>query len=175
MKTLQERFGISGAAISAVDLIKGLAIYAGMDVIHVPGATGLYDTNYEGKAHAALEALETHDFVYVHVEAADEAGHEKNLELKIKCIEDLDARLVKIIIEGIKKFDDKVAVAVLPDHPTPVALGSHVRDPVPVAIWDPMKDPDDVRKFDENSVQAGQLGKMYQSDFIEALFDKTSA
>jgi 2,3-bisphosphoglycerate-independent phosphoglycerate mutase len=101
MKTLQERFGIRGAAITAVDLIKGLAIYAGMKPIHVPGATGLYDTDFEGKADAALEALEEADLVYIHVEAADEAGHEQNLALKIRCIETtrlpLPAEITRVI------------------------------------------------------------------------------
>ena len=137
MQTFQERFGIKGAAITAVDLVKGLAIYAGMDPIPVEGATGLYDTNYEGKADACLKALETHDFVYVHVEAADEAGHERDLQLKIRCIEDLDARLIQRVMAGLKAQSDEVVLAVLPDHPTPVAHGCHTREAVPVAIYSP--------------------------------------
>ncbi|MBN2104609.1 cofactor-independent phosphoglycerate mutase [bacterium] len=171
MQTLENRFGVRGAAISAVDLIKGLAVYAGMDVISVEGATGLYDTNYEGKADAALDALENHDFVFVHVEAADEAGHEKNLNLKMQCIEKLDQRLVGRILDGIKSRHIEATVAVLPDHPTPVAHGAHTRDPVPVAIWNPKKSADGVTVFDEQSARAGRLGFMEGDEFIRRVFD----
>jgi 2,3-bisphosphoglycerate-independent phosphoglycerate mutase len=166
MPTYQERFGLHGAAISAVDLIKGLAVYAGMDIIDVKGATGLYDTNYEGKADAALKALENHDFVFVHVEAADEAGHEKNLNLKIQCIEDLDQRLVQRILDGVEKQHTEAVIAVLPDHPTPIIHGAHTRDPIPVAIRHPGKSPDQVLQFDETSARAGCLGLMQGDGFI---------
>ena len=171
MQTFQKRFGIHGAAISAVDLIKGLAVYAGMDVIHVEGATGLYDTNYEGKADAALEALQNHDFVFVHVEAADEAGHEKNLKLKIQCIENLDQRLIGRIMEGLKSRYTEAVLAVLPDHPTPVIHGAHTRDPVPVAIWNPKKSADGVTVFNEESAKAGRLGFMEGDMFIRRVFN----
>ena len=171
MQTFQKRFGIHGAAISAVDLIKGLAVYAGMDVIHVEGATGLYDTNYEGKADAALEALQNHDFVFVHVEAADEAGHEKNLKLKMQCIENLDQRLIGRIMDGLKSRNTEAVLAVLPDHPTPVIHGAHTRDPVPVAIWNPKKSADGVTAFDEESAKAGRLGFMEGNTFIRRVFD----
>jgi len=171
MQTFQKRFGIHGAAISAVDLIKGLAVYAGMDVIHVEGATGLYDTNYEGKADAALEALQNHDFVFVHVEAADEAGHEKNLKLKIQCIENLDQRLIGRIMEGLKSRNTEAVLAVLPDHPTPVIHGAHTRDPVPVAIWNPKKSADGVTVFNEESAKAGRLGFMEGDMFIRRVFN----
>jgi 2,3-bisphosphoglycerate-independent phosphoglycerate mutase len=173
MKTLQERFGISGAAITAVDLVKGLAIYAGMKPITVPGATGLYDTNYEGKADAALRALEEADFVYIHVEAPDEAGHERNLSLKIRCIEDLDRRLIQRVLEGLEKKGWESTVAVLPDHPTPIAYGNHTREPVPVAIRFPNLKGDSVTCFDEESVKNGSLGLMAGSGFIETFFGKT--
>jgi 2,3-bisphosphoglycerate-independent phosphoglycerate mutase len=170
MKTFRERFGITGAVITAVDLIKGLGIYAGLDVIEVEGATGLYDTNYEGKADAGLEALAAgRDFVYVHVEAADEAGHEQNLELKIRCIEDLDRRLIQRVLDGLEAREIEAVVAVLPDHPTPIASGKHVRDPVPVAIRDPRQPPDGVERFDEESVKAGALGYMQDETFIEVV------
>jgi 2,3-bisphosphoglycerate-independent phosphoglycerate mutase len=170
MQTLQQRFGISGAAITAVDLIKGLAIYAGMKPVDVPGATGLYDTNYEGKADAALKALEEVDFAYIHVEAPDEAGHEKNLQLKIRCIEDLDRRLIQRVLEGLEKRGWETTVAVLPDHPTPIANGNHTREPVPVAIRFPHRTADDVSCFDEESVKSGALGLMSGSQFIESFF-----
>lgn len=167
MATFRERFGVRGAVITAVDLIKGLGIYAGMGIIPVEGATGLYDTNYEGKADAALAALEDHDFVYVHVEAPDEAGHARDLELKIRCIEDLDRRLIQRLLDGLGPRLEETIVAVLPDHPTPVATGNHVHGAVPVAIRDPRHAPDAVQRYDEESVKAGALGFLRGAQFIE--------
>jgi 2,3-bisphosphoglycerate-independent phosphoglycerate mutase len=172
MKTLQERFGIRGAVVAAVDLIKGLAIYAGMRPISVTGATGLFDTNFEGKADAALKALEEVDFVYIHVEAADEAGHEKNLALKIQCIENLDKRLIQRVMDGLEKKGWESTVAVLPDHPTPVGYGNHTREPVPVAIRSPRLKGDSVVCYDEESVKSGSLGLMTGAQFIDAFFAK---
>lgn len=169
MATFQERFGVRGAVITAVDLIKGLGIYAGMDVIPVEGATGRHDTNYEGKADAALAALETYDFVYVHVEAPDEAGHARDLPLKLRCIEDLDQRLIQRLLDGLGPRLEQTIVAVLPDHLTSVANGAHVHGPVPVAIRDPRLPPDAVSRYDEESVEAGALGLLRGADFIEQL------
>jgi 2,3-bisphosphoglycerate-independent phosphoglycerate mutase len=172
MDLFEDRFSVKGAVITAVDLIKGLAIYAGLTVIPVKGATGLYDTNYEGKANACLNALDDHDFVYVHVEAPDEAGHDKNLDLKIRCIENLDKRLTGHIIHGMEKKKSEFVIAVLPDHPTPIQHGAHTRDPVPVAIMDPRKKPDSVTQYDEKSVISGSLGLLKGSEFIESLLSK---
>lgn len=134
MPTMQEKFNISGGSvISAVDLIKGIGIYAGLDVIEVPGATGYLDTNYRGKADAALDELSHKEFVYLHVEAPDEAGHNGSVEDKITAIESFDQDVVGPVLEGIKKFDDW-RVLVLPDHPTPVALRTHTDKPVPFAL-----------------------------------------
>jgi 2,3-bisphosphoglycerate-independent phosphoglycerate mutase len=166
MPTFQERFGVRGAVISAVDLINGLGRYAGMDVVQVPGATGLWDTNYEGKADAALKAIEDHDLVYVHVEASDEAGHACDLDLKIRCIEMLDARLVARVLAGLEARKLEATVAVLPDHPTPVETGKHASDPVPVAIWNPKLPPDGATAYDEESVKAGSLGMLEGDRFI---------
>jgi len=166
MQTFQQRFGVRGAVISAVDLIMGLGRYAGMDLIHVPGATGLWDTNYEGKAQACLDALEDHDLVYVHVEATDEAGHAKDLELKIRCIEYLDRRVVGPVLEGIERRGIEATVSVLPDHPTPVETGVHASDPVPVAIRTPGLAPDEVQRYDETEVAAGALGRLAGDAFI---------
>ena len=172
MDSFEKRFQMKGAIISAVDLIKGLAIYAQMDVIPVEGATGLYDTNYEGKAAACVKALEDHDFVYVHVEAADEAGHDRNLQLKIKCIEDLDQRLIKNVMNALEKKNEEFVIAVLPDHPTPLIHGAHVRDPVPVAIRNLSLTPDPVDRYDEESVKSGRLGMLRGSEFIELVLEK---
>jgi 2,3-bisphosphoglycerate-independent phosphoglycerate mutase len=134
METYRERFGLSGAVISAVDLIRGIGIYAGLDIIKVPGATGYIDTNYSGKAEAALAALQTHDYVYLHVEAPDEAGHGGNLEHKLKAIEDFDALVVGPVLEGIRRFGD-YRILCTPDHPTPLRLMTHTSDPVPFILY----------------------------------------
>ena len=159
---------MTGAVISAVDLIRGIGVYAGLEIIKVPGATGLHDTNYEGKADAVLDALQRVDFVYVHVEAPDEAGHEGNLDLKIKTIEDLDARLVGRILAGLEKTE--AVVAVLPDHPTPVEQRIHVRDAVPFVIRDPRRQADGVQCYDEVSCAAGGFGTVHGDEFIRAVF-----
>jgi len=168
MKTFQELYNIKGAAISAVDLIKGLGIYAGFDVIDVAGATGLYDTNYEGKADACIEALKDHDLVYVHLEGSDEAGHDGDLKLKIKAIEAFDSRLLGRVL---KKIDKEIKIAILPDHPTPVKLRTHVAEPVPFLIYD-NKNRDKVEKFDEFSCIKGSLGLLEGDQFIKKFLSK---
>ena len=130
----REKFGLSGAVISAVDLLKGIGVCAGLDVINVPGATGYIDTNYRGKAEAALAAFEDHDFVYVHVEAPDEASHNGSLQHKIQAIEDFDRLVVGTVLEQAGCFDD-LRILCCPDHPTPVALKTHTSDPVPFVIY----------------------------------------
>ncbi len=165
MPTLKEKFGIKAAAISAVDLVKGLGSYAGMEIINVEGATGLADTNYEGKADAALKALKTNDLVFVHVEAPDEAGHVRDYKLKVKTIEDLDKRLLGRIMGGIK---EPCAIAILPDHPTPVKTGTHSREPVPFAIAAPNIKPDGVKVFDEESAKKGAYG-VVEKDYLLSL------
>jgi 2,3-bisphosphoglycerate-independent phosphoglycerate mutase len=172
MKTLKEQYGITGAVISAVDLIKGLGVYAGLDVIDVPGATGLIDTNYEGKADACLAALEDHDFVFVHVEASDEAGHAKDLKQKILAIEYLDSRLVARVMKGIEEKGVEATVAVLPDHLTPVARGNHVHGPVPVAILNPRLAPDSVQTYDEAACASGALGLLRGDQFIRTVLGR---
>ena len=158
----------SGAVISAVDLIRGIGHYAGLEIIKVEGATGLADTNYEGKAQAALDALRTHDFVYLHVEASDEAGHDGDLALKLKTIENLDARLVRPIIEEVKSWHDMpVSIALLPDHPTPVEVHTHVNEPVPFAIWHQGIEPDTVQAYDEMSCADGAYGMLKLGEFMQ--------
>ena len=170
MQTMQEMYGFKqGSVISAVDLIRGIGVYAGLEVIDVEGATGLYDTNYEGKAHAALEALKTNDFVYLHVEASDEAGHEGDVDLKIRTIENLDKRAIGILFEELQKWDEPVAIAVLPDHPTPCAIRTHTNTPVPFLIYKPGQEPDSVTRFDEFSVLEGTHGILEKDEFIKEL------
>jgi 2,3-bisphosphoglycerate-independent phosphoglycerate mutase len=166
MPTLKEKYGIKSAVISAVDLVKGLGTYAGMEIINVEGATGLANTNYEGKADAAINALKTNNFVFIHVEAPDEAGHCKDIALKVKTIEDLDKRLLGRILNMVK---EPYAIAILPDHPTPIKIGTHSRDPVPFAIKSPFLKPDGVEKFDESSAKKGAFGLVENNYLISLL------
>lgn len=159
----------SGAVISAVDLIQGIGRYAGLRIIKVPGATGLANTNYEGKAQAAIDALRTDDFVFVHVEATDEAGHDGDLDLKLKAIDYLDKRLIKPILEAIHGMDEDVCVAVLPDHPTPVEMRIHVNEPVPFIIWHKGIIPDEVQHYDEESCVNGSYGLLRLNEFMNEL------
>jgi 2,3-bisphosphoglycerate-independent phosphoglycerate mutase len=167
MRKLTERFGISAAVISAVDVINGLGRCLGMDVVKVPGATGYIDTNYEGKADAALDAIRTHDFVFVHVEAMDEVSHAKDLKLKIQTIEDFDRRLIARVLE---KAGPGIAYAVLPDHPVPLATGKHTRIPVPVSVSKPGWKPDGTPAFDEIVCPKGNLGALKGDELMRLLF-----
>ena len=173
MKKLSELYPIqSGAVISAVDLIKGIGIYAGLKSIDVEGATGLYDTNYEGKVQAAVDALRENDFVYLHIEASDEAGHEGNFDLKIKTIEYLDKRVVKPITEELQTRNEPVTIALLPDHPTPCRLKTHTSDPVPFVIYKSTEKGDDVEMYDEFSARKGEYGLLKGDEFMSVLFGK---
>lgn len=168
MKTLQELYGIkSGTVISAVDLIRGIGVYAGLKVVLVDGATGLYNTNYEGKAQAAIEALKTDDFVYLHIEASDEAGHEGDVDLKIKTIEYLDHRIVKPVFDAVSAWDEPVTIAILPDHPTPCALRTHTMDPVPFIIYRPGETGDEVQVYDEFACRKGSYGELREMEFMQ--------
>ncbi|MEA4975204.1 MAG: cofactor-independent phosphoglycerate mutase [Paludibacter sp.] len=168
MKTLQELYGIkSGTVISAVDLIRGIGVYAGLKVVLVDGATGLYNTNYEGKAQAAIEALKTDDFVYLHIEASDEAGHEGDVDLKIKTIEYLDHRIVKPVFDAVSAWDEPVTIAILPDHPTPCALRTHNMDPVPFIIYRPGETGDEVQVYDEFACRKGSYGELREMEFMQ--------
>jgi 2,3-bisphosphoglycerate-independent phosphoglycerate mutase len=166
MPLFKKKYGLKAAVISAVDLVKGIGAHAGMEVISVAGATGLANTNYEGKADAVLKALETHDFVFVHIEAPDEAGHVGDYKLKVKTIEDLDRRLLGRILKALK---EPCAIAVLPDHPTPIKVATHTRDPVPFAICSPNVGSDGVKKFDEYSAKGGAFGLVTDRSLLSLL------
>ncbi len=167
MQTLMERFGVErGVVISAVDLIRGIGVYAGLKPILVEGATGLWNTNYEGKVAAAIAALKDNDFVFLHIEASDEAGHEGDYKLKIKTIENLDSRVCKPILEAVQQMDEPVAIAVLPDHPTPCRIRTHTGDPVPFLIYRPDEQADSVERFSEHSAQQGSYGLLEGEQFI---------
>ncbi len=171
MKTLGEMFPEvkHGSVISAVDLIRGIGHYAGLRNIIVEGATGLADTNYEGKAQAAIEALKTDDFVFLHIEASDEAGHDGDLQLKLRTIENLDRRIVEPIYNETKTWDEPVCIAVLPDHPTPVEIRTHVDEPVPFLIYHKGIEPDSVTVYDEVSCVSGSYGLLVLDEFIKEL------
>jgi 2,3-bisphosphoglycerate-independent phosphoglycerate mutase len=164
MITLKQRFGLDGYVISAVHLIKGIGMIAGLEVLEVPGITGYFDTNYDGKACYALKGLGEKDFVYVHVEAPDEAGHMGNLRLKIEAIEAFDEKVVGTILKGMKEFKS-YKVLVLPDHPTPLSVRTHTADPVPYVIYSNeggVKAPH-AKRFDE--VSAGLSGVSVEKGF----------
>ena len=171
MQTISELFPQvkSGSVISAVDLIKGIGHYAGLRIIDVEGATGLSDTNYEGKAAAAIQALRDEDFVFLHVEASDEAGHDGDLDLKIRTIEYLDQRIIKPIYQEVSQWPEPVCIAILPDHPTPVEMRIHVNEPVPFIIWHPQIVPDDVMCYDEVSTVTGGYGLLRLQQFMQEL------
>lgn len=172
MKTLLEQFPQirRGSVITAVDLIRGIGTLAGLKCVDVEGATGLADTNYEGKAEAAIKALrDGDDFVYVHVEASDEAGHDGNMELKLKTIEYLDSRIIGPVYEAMK--DEQVAIAVLPDHPTPVHHRTHTNEPIPFLIYAPGIEPDSVEVYDEDSCANGYYGLLEKDGFIKSFME----
>ena len=174
MKTITEMYPNvrQGAVISAVDLIRGIGKYAGLRRIVIDGMTGLSDTNYEGKAKAAIDALkEGDDFVFLHVEASDEAGHDGNLELKLKTIDYFDKRIVKPIYEETSRWSESVCIALLPDHPTPVEIRTHVAEPVPFAIWYRGIEADNVQVYDENSVVNGSFGLLRLTQFMQTFMD----
>ena len=173
MRTLSEMFPQihSGSVISAVDLIRGIGYYAGLEIIKVKGATGLANTNYEGKVEAALKQLREKDFVFLHIEASDEAGHDGDLQLKLQTIENLDHRAIEPIYNEVKTWDEPVCIAVLPDHPTPVEIRTHVKEPVPFLIWYPGITPDNVIQYDEISCVRGEYGMLYLQEFMHSLME----
>ena len=173
MKTLSQLYPCvqSGSVISAVDLIRGIGCYAGLRNIVVAGVTGLFDTNYEGKVTATIEALENDDFVFLHIEASDEAGHDGDLELKLKTIEALDSRVVGPIYNKVKDWNEPICIAILPDHPTPVEIRTHVDEPVPFLIWYEGIVPDDVQVFDEQSCRNGGYGLLKPNQFMQTFMN----
>ncbi|MCW3998215.1 MAG: cofactor-independent phosphoglycerate mutase [Candidatus Bathyarchaeota archaeon] len=166
LESFQKRYGLTAAVISAVDLVKGIGIYSKMQIIDVPGATGLPNTNYEAKAQYALQALKNNDLVFIHVEAPDEAGHSKDFKLKIKTIEDIDKRLIGKILKNIKK---PYAIAILSDHLTPCKIGTHTKDPVPFTIFSPLIKPDKNHKFNEITAKSGGFGLIENKSLISLL------
>jgi len=171
MPTYAEKFGISGSVITAVDLIKGIGVYAGLDVINVPGATGYLDTNYKGKAEYALRSLKVKDFVLVHVESPDETGHNGDVKGKIKAIEDFDRLVVGTILEGLKKFKD-YRVLVTADHPTPLAIKTHSRGSVPFAMFGSGTEKGPIKRFSEKDIARSPIVIDRGCELASKLFKK---
>ncbi len=161
--------GRTAAVITAVDVISGIARCAGMDVIPVPGATGYLDTNYAGKAEAAIRAIEDHDFVYVHLEAIDECSHQGDLELKMRAISDLENKIIRPVMTALDGRD--VTFAILPDHPVPLRLRAHTRTPVPIAIRGPHILPDSVQRYSEREALKGSLGFLHGEEFVRKVLN----
>ncbi len=166
----KSRYGLKAATITGVDLIKGLGVYMGLTNIHVPGATGYYDTDYCGKAKNAIKSLEDHDLIFVHIEAPDEAGHAGDLDEKLKAIEMIDERIIGKIMDEIPSFND-YSLAILPDHPTPISIKTHTSDPVPYSICSTNGKPDSVMKYDEISAKKGIMGTSMGYKFVENLLN----
>lgn len=171
MLTVSERYPEvkRGTVVSADNLIRGIGKYAGLKVVDVDGATGFADTNYEGKAKAAIDALRTDDFVFLHIEASDEAGHDGDLQLKLKTIEDIDLRVMGTICSELSDWKEPVCIALLPDHPTPVEMRTHVDEPVPFLVYYPRIKPDSVSCYDEQSCMSGSYGLLRLQEFMEEI------
>ena len=166
MEPFHDKYGLKGATITGVDLIKGLGVYLGLTNVSVPGATGYYDTDYCGKAKYALKSLKDHDLVFIHVEAPDEAGHAGDVEEKIKAIERIDKRILGKLMDEMPEYDE-YAISILPDHPTPIPIKTHVKDPVPFAMYSSKGGSDSVEKYDEFSAKEGSQGLNEGYHFME--------
>jgi len=174
LSSFEEKTGKKGVMISAVDLLKGIAVGAGMDNIIVPGADGTLNTNYEGKANAAIKALteDGYDFAYIHVEAPDEMGHQGSVERKIKAVENLDGRVIKTVVEGLKKSGEPFRVIVTPDHPTPIRLRTHVAKPVPYLLYDSTEELDRTWNYNEAEAEESKNYVANGHQLIDKLFEK---
>lgn len=174
LSSFEEKTGKKGVMISAVDLLKGIAVGAGMDNIIVPGADGTLHTNYEGKANAAIKALteDGYDFAYIHVEAPDEMGHQGSVERKIKAVENLDGRVIKTVVEGLKKSGVPFRVIVTRDHPTPIRLRTHVAKPVPYLLYDSTEELDRTWNYNEAEAEASKNYVANGHQLIDKLFEK---
>lgn len=173
LPSVKERYGISGAVITAVDLIKGLGMVAGMEVVEVPGATGYYDTDYGAKGEYAAKSLEEKDLVFVHIEAPDEAGHEGKWEEKVKALEMIDSLVLGKILERAERNEMSLRVLLLPDHPTPLKVRTHTRDPVPFALYGVEGRPGRTEAFHELSVERSGLGLVQAWKLLDALIRGT--
>ena len=157
LSDFKETYGLTGAVITGVDLLKGIGVFANLDVIDVPGATGFFDTDYKAKGQYGIEALKNHDVLFIHIEAPDEAGHAQLIDEKVRAIERIDEFIVGPVIDSLEGQDFKAAI--LPDHPTPISIGTHTRDDVPLVIYSSGKTGDECTSFDEEGVKTGSIEK----------------
>ena len=171
MPKMEDVYGLKGAVITGVDLIKGLGVCSGCTNLDVPGATAFFDTDYNAKGEYAVNALKDNDIVFVHIEAPDEAGHAKNLEEKVKGIESIDKYILAPLVEALEKEYKDFKIAVLPDHPTPIDVGTHTSDMVPIAIYSSKDEADDVLVYDEDSVKDGALGELVGCNLLKLLLE----
>ena len=166
MTPFVDNYGLKGATITGVDLIKGIGKYLGLTNVRVPGATGYYDTDYCGKVNFALEALENHDLVFIHVEAPDEAGHAGDIQEKIMAIERIDRRILGKLLEELPSLGD-YAIAILPDHPTPIDIRTHTSDPIPYAVYSPGCESDETESYNEKAVENSSKKLMEGYQFLK--------
>lgn len=169
LPNFKETYGLNGAVITGVDLLKGIGVFAGLDVIEVPGATGYFDTDYEAKGKYAIDTLKNHDLLFIHVEAPDEAGHAQDIKEKVKAIEEIDKYIVGPVLDSLEGVDYKAAI--LPDHPTPISVGTHTRDDVPIIMYSCNKEGDDVCSFDEKEVLNGSIVKEKGCNLVTRLIN----
>lgn len=174
LSSFEEKTGKKGVMISAVDLLKGIAVGAGMTNIVVPGADGTLHTNYVGKAEAAVNALckDGYDFAYIHVEAPDEMGHQGSVERKIKAVENLDEKVIKTVVEGLKKNGEDFRLIITPDHPTPIRVRTHVSTPVPYLLYDSTEELDRTWKYNETDANNSKIYVANGYKLIDKLFEK---
>lgn len=170
MTSFAEKYGLKGATITGVDLIKGIGIYLGLTNLDVPGATGYFDTDYNQKANYAIDALNDHDLVFIHVEAPDEAGHAGDIHEKIKAIESIDTKIIGKLLDELPKFDD-YAISILPDHATPIYIKTHTTDVIPYAMCSTNGVKDNVSQYNEFSAKMGSLGTIEGHKFMKSFLD----
>lgn len=174
LQNFYEKTGLKGGMISAVDLLKGIAVGAGMKVIEVPGANGSLETNYQGKAYAAVNALlqDGLDFVYIHVEAPDEMGHQGNAQHKIRAIENIDREIVRVVKEQMDASGEDYRMLILPDHPTPICLRTHTSDPVPYILYDSRRQTKRIAQFNEQEAAAAENYLSLGYKLLDKLIEK---
>ncbi|MDR3063277.1 MAG: cofactor-independent phosphoglycerate mutase [Methanobrevibacter sp.] len=156
LPNFEKLYGLKGSVITGVDLLKGIGVFAGLDIIEVPGATGYFDTDYTAKGKYASKAIKHNDIIFIHIEAPDEAGHSGEVKEKIKAIEKIDKHVLGQILDELENYND-YKIAILPDHPTPIDLRTHTMDPVPLAIYSSNNDTDEVKTYNELSVKKGSI------------------
>ena len=169
LPNFKETYGLDAAVITGVDLLKGIGTFAGMEIIDVPGATGFFDTDYKAKGEYGIDALKRNDVLFIHIEAPDEAGHAQLLDEKVKAIEQIDKHIVGPILESLEGIEFKAAI--LPDHPTPIDIGTHTRDDVPIIMYSSTRDGDECESFDEQGVLKGSVEKKEGYKLMERLID----